>query len=108
MGPQMILTPSDRKFDETKDEIPPGACRLSKKLKKNNVEKVDPKKVEKKQCRKSGFVYLHILPYTSKSLYTPSHTSTYMKILNIRKMRANIKHKNGHNSRPGASPRVQI
>ena len=66
-SPDMILTAFDGKFHETKDEIPPGACRplkniclkmskkwTPKKLKKNNVEKVDPTKVEKKQCRKSG------------------------------------------------------
>ena len=26
-SPDMILTPFDRKFDEKKDEIPPGICR---------------------------------------------------------------------------------
>ena len=50
----MILTPFDGKFDEKKDEIPPGACRPSNKLPKNNVEKVDPKKAEKKQWVKVG------------------------------------------------------
>ena len=72
-SPDMILTPFDVKFHEKKDAIPPGACRLSKRLKTNNVEKVDPQQVnknnvekvdhqqvEKKQCRESGFIYLHI------------------------------------------------
>ena len=53
-SPDMILTAFDGKFDEKKDEIPPGACRPPNKLKKNNVDKVDHQKVEKKQCRKSG------------------------------------------------------
>ena len=53
-SPDMFLTAIDRKFDEKKDEIPPGACRPPNKLKKNNVDKVDHQKVEKKQCRKSG------------------------------------------------------
>ena len=50
-SPDMILTAFDGKFDEKKDEIPPRAYRppnklttwTAKKLKKNNVEKVDPK-----------------------------------------------------------------
>ena len=53
-SPDMILSAFDIKFDEKKDEIPPRACRPSKKLKTNNVEQVDPQKVEKKTCRKSG------------------------------------------------------
>ena len=53
-SPDMILTPSDGKFDEKKDEIPPGACRPRNKLKKNNVDKVDHQKVDKKPCRTSG------------------------------------------------------
>jgi len=44
-SPDMILTAFVLKFNEKKDEIPPGACRTSKKLKKNNVEQMDPKKV---------------------------------------------------------------
>ena len=40
----MMLTAFDGKFHETKDEIPPGACRPLKKVTKNNVEKVDPQK----------------------------------------------------------------
>ena len=39
-SPDMILTAFDVKFHETKDELPLGACRPLKKLKKNNVEKV--------------------------------------------------------------------
>ena len=53
-SPDMIPSAFDVKFDEKKDEIPPGACRPSKKQKKNNVEQVDPQKVEKQLCRKSG------------------------------------------------------
>ena len=82
----MILTAFDGKFDEKKDEIPPRACRPSRKLRKNNDDKVDHRtvekkqcrksgssKVEKKQCRESGFIYAYI----------PSYTSTYIKILNM-------------------------
>ena len=36
-SPVMILTAFDGKFHETKDELPPEACRPSKKLKKNNA-----------------------------------------------------------------------
>ena len=52
-SPDMILTAFDMKFHETKDEIPPEACRPLKKLKTNNVEKVDPHKVKNKnkKCR---------------------------------------------------------
>ena len=63
-SPDMILTTFDGKFDEKKDEIPPRACRPSQKQKQNNVEKVDPQKVEKKQCRQSGFIYAYIPSYT--------------------------------------------
>ena len=48
-SPDMILTAFDGKFKEKKDEIPPRARRPSKKLKKNNVEKVNPQKVKIKQ-----------------------------------------------------------
>ena len=41
-SPNMILTPFDWKFDEKKNEIPPGACRPPNELKKNNVEQVNP------------------------------------------------------------------
>ena len=108
----------------------PGAVDL-KQAGKNNVDKVDhPKswkqimskkwvpKNWKKQCRTSGFIYAYILSYTSiylqisfytsKWLYIPSYATTYIKILNIRKMRANLKQTNGHSSGPRAPPKVQI
>ena len=44
----MILTAFEGKFHETKNEIPPRACRPSKKLKQQNVEKVDPQQVKQK------------------------------------------------------------
>ena len=50
-SPGMILTAFDVKFHGKKDEMPPEVCRPLKKLKKNNVEKVGPQKVKKKQCR---------------------------------------------------------
>ena len=84
-----------------------GSIRERKKLKKSNVEKVSPQKVENKQCRKSGFIYFYIPSYTFIYLqiaYIPSYTPTYIKILNIRKMRGNIKHKNDHNSGPRHPP----
>ena len=65
-SPDMILMAFDRKFNEKKDEIPPGACGPQNKLKKNNVDKVDHQQVEKKQCRKSGFIYAYIPSHTSK------------------------------------------
>ena len=97
-SPDTTLVAFDGKLHEKKDEIPPEAHRRLKTLKKNNVEKVDHQKVEKKQCRKSGFI----------DSYIRSYTPIYIKISNIRKTRINIKHKNGHNSGPRASPRVQI
>ena len=47
-SPDMIMTAFDGKFDDKKDEIPPGACRPPNKLKENNVDKVDHQKVGKK------------------------------------------------------------
>ena len=56
-------------------------------------------------------IYLHIPPYTfiylQIALYTFIH-STYIKILNIGKMTANIRPKNGHNSGPRVSPMARI
>ena len=93
MSPDMILTAFDRQIDETKDELPPEACRPPNKLKKNNVDKVDHKKVEKnnvekvghqkvkkKQCRKGGFIYSYTPSYTSIYLQIPSYTSKYPHI----------------------------
>ena len=51
-SPEMIMTAFDVKFLEKKDELPPGACRPSKKLKKNNVEQVDPQKSEQNNVGK--------------------------------------------------------
>ena len=78
-------------------------------------------KVEKKQCRKSGYIYiymliyLHIPPYTSIYfhippnsfiyLHIPSHTSKYW-IIGI--MRANKRPQNCHNSGPRAFPMARI
>ena len=50
-------------------------------------------------------MYLHIPP---NSFFIPSYTPTYIKKLNIGKMPANIRPKNGHNSGPRASPRARI
>ena len=63
-SPDMILTAFDGKFHEKKDELPPEAHRHLKMLKQNNVEKVDPQKVEKKQCRKGGSICSYIPSYT--------------------------------------------
>ena len=61
---------------------------------------------------KKGFIYFYIPSYTfiylQIALYSVIYSHTYIKILNIRKMRGNIKHKNGHNWGVRASPRVQI
>ena len=53
-SPDMILTAFDGKFHETKDEIPPGACRPPNKLKKKQWVKVDHRKVEKNNVEKVG------------------------------------------------------
>ena len=79
----MILTAFDVKFQEKKDELPPGACRPSKKLKKNNVEKVDPQKVEKSNVDPVGsytLIYLHIPSYTFIYLHIPPNSFTYLHI----------------------------
>ena len=49
----MILKAFDVKFHEKNDELPPRVCGPFKNLKKNYVEKVNPKKVKttKKLCR---------------------------------------------------------
>ena len=84
-SPDMILTAFDGKFDEKKDEIPPGSCRppnklkktmstkwTTKKLKNNNVEQVGPTKLKKQMSNKwvnipsYTFIYLHVHLYTSK------------------------------------------
>ena len=46
-SPDMIMTAFDVKIHKNKNVIHPEACRPSNKLNKNNVEKVDPKKVKK-------------------------------------------------------------
>ena len=43
-SPDMILAPFDVKLNEKKNEIPPGACRPSKKAEKTISEKWTPKK----------------------------------------------------------------
>ena len=48
----MILSAFYVKFDEKKDEIPPGASRPSKKPKKNNAEKVALQKEKKRTMSK--------------------------------------------------------
>ena len=53
-------------------------------------------------------IYLYIPSNTPKYLYILSYTPIYFKISDIRKMRINIRHKNGHNSGPTESPRVRI
>ena len=73
------------KFHEKKDEMPPEVCKPSKKLKKNNVEKVDPQKVTKnnveqvdpqkvgkKQSGKSGPPKLHKSSNINKFTKSPS------------------------------------
>ena len=54
------------------------------------------------------FICLYMSSNALKYLYIPSYTLIYFKISNIRKMRINIRHTNGHNSGPRASPRVRI
>ena len=52
-SPDMILTPLDVNFHETKDGMYPGACRPFKKLKKQG-RKREPQQIATKQCRTSG------------------------------------------------------
>ena len=52
LSPEMILSAFDEKLDEKKDEIPPDACRPSEKLKKNNLQEVDPQKVKRNSVQK--------------------------------------------------------
>ena len=57
------------------------------------------------------FIYLHIPAYTFKYLqilYIPSYTLIYFKISQILNLRADMKHKNDHNSGPRAFPKVRI
>ena len=51
-SPDMILNAFDVKFDEKKDEIPPGACRPSKKQKKTMSNKWTPQKLKKAMSKK--------------------------------------------------------
>jgi len=44
------------------------------------------------------FIYIHIHPNASEYLQIPSYTQIYSKIFNIMKMRADMRHTNGHNS----------
>ena len=79
----MILNAFYVKFDEKKDEILPRACRPSKKLKTDNVEKVDPQQVEKNKVEKVGsytFIYLHIPSYTFMYLQIALYTFIYLHI----------------------------
>ena len=50
----MICGAFDVKFEEKKDETPPRPVDLQQKLKKQNVQEVDPHQVGNKQCRTSG------------------------------------------------------
>ena len=78
---------------------------------------MDPQQFKKTMSNKlihiflCTFIYLHIHSYTfiylQIALYT-FITPTYIKILNIRKMRANIKHTNCHNSGFRASLMARI
>ena len=72
-SPDMILTAFERKFDEKNDEIPPGPCRPLKESKKKQWVKVGAQKVEKKQCRERGFIYIYL--YTFTYLHVPLYTS---------------------------------
>ena len=56
------------------------------------------------------FIYLYIHLYTFIYLHIPPNTFSliYFKISNARKMRADIRHENCHNSSPRASPKARI
>ena len=78
--PDMIMMAFDVKFRKKKDGMPPGACRPLKRLKKNNVDKVDPQKLQKKQYRQSGLIYAHIPSYTFIYLQIPPNSFIYLYI----------------------------
>ena len=54
------------------------------------------------------FIYLHVPLYTPEYLYIPSYTPIYIKISNIRKMRPDIRLKNGLKWHPRGSPMARI
>ena len=54
------------------------------------------------------FIYLYIPPSTPGYLYIRLYTPIYIKISNIRKMRSDIRSKNGHKTNPRASPMARI
>ena len=63
----------------------------------------------------NAFIHLYMLLYTSVYLHIPPnafnifpYTIIYIRIFDIRKMRTDRKHKNGHNSDPSAPPTPQI
>ena len=84
------------------------------KLKKNNVKQVSPKKLRKSNVEKVGliclytFIYLHIPSYTPEYLYIHLYTPIYIQISNIRKMRSDIRPKNGLKWGPRGSPMARI
>ena len=51
-------------------------------------------------------IYFHTPSYTLNNLHIPSYTPIYFKISNIRKMRPDIRPKNGHNSGPMHPPTI--
>ena len=53
-APDMILTAFDVKFRETKNGMPPEACRPLTKLKKKQCRKSDPHKVKQNNVEKVG------------------------------------------------------
>ena len=78
-----------------------------------------PPRRERERCDFSNiFIYLHIPSYTFIYLYIPldtfiylqiaPYTFIYFKISDIKKMRANMIPKIGHNSSPRASLRVRL
>ena len=87
----MILTAFDVKFSEKKDELPPGACRPSKKLETNNVHEVDHQQVKNKKTMSKQWTpkqpkktmsnkWVHILLYTFIYLHIPPNSFIYLQI----------------------------
>ena len=96
----MILKAFDVKFHETKNELPPKACKPSKKLNKKQCrkrwnpkqskktmpekDKWTPKQSNKNNVERVGsytLIYLHILLYTFIYLHIPPNSFIYLHIL---------------------------
>ena len=83
MGPRKDSMVFDVKNCETKDEMPPGACRPLTKLKQTMSTKWTTKKFKKNNVEEVCsymLIYLHIPPYTFMYLHIPPNSFIYPHI----------------------------